>query len=204
MKKSVIVLLVLVLTFGFFNVRAETTEDIVWTEVLEEDGVNFSYDKFDKQWEYYGAYVKKYSDATFVWGIQVVGERNSKSKISGIYVYSWVRDEYNRESIYKIESMKVLIGDKIFTLPMQVGENSSYVWIAREDADRQFLVELMSAKEVSIKLDLGSNTFSMDLPGEDIEDIKTVARDIIKFRMFDYCDEEVMQNWHDSYPLTVE
>lgn len=196
MKRFLSILLASVLLLANFAF-AETTE-FDYTVLSELDG--YSYDKFEKAWVYYGAYLKEYTDATLVIGIQADGEQNS---VDDIVIYAWLRDEYNKEVYSDVSQLMILADDQLITCEMYIGETSSHTVIGPDSKDVLRLIS--EAQELAFKLTYKLGSITLEPSAEDVAELVAAAKNIYEYNLVDYISDWKSIEWiEDAYPITIE
>lgn len=122
----------------------------------------YDYDAFDKQWSFYRAYTKKYSDAYLVIGLQAWGVAGS-GNVEEVQLYVKCLDNSGdkKDTFYQFQ---FLIDDKLYAtsgIPIH-GTTSDYVILY--DNGYEFVKAIANASSVSVKLSSlkGSLTIELD------------------------------------------
>lgn len=168
-------------------------------KVLSElDG--YEYDKFEKTWSYYGAYLKEYTDATVVIGIRAFGDA---SGVDQIQIYAWIRDEYNKEVYSDVSQLMILADDQLITCEMSVGENQSATIIG--PASKDVLRIIGEAQELAFKLTFKTGSVTLEPSAEDVAELVSAAKNVYKYNLVDFIsDLESVELIEALYPITIE
>lgn len=201
MKRFLSILLAAVLLLANFAFAETTGFD--YTVLSELDG--YKYDKFEKEWKYYGTYHIKYSDATVVIGIQAYGYT---SIVEGIDIYAYIRDKDNKESIEAVSQLKIVADDHLITCNMLIGDDASLTVVGPNSKDVLRLIS--EAKELSFKLTFKTDAFkigsiTLEPSAEDVAELVTAAKNMYEYNLVDYISDWEYLEWiADDYPITIE
>lgn len=198
MKRFLLVLLASMLFLANFAFAETTETDFDYKVLSELDG--YSYDKFEKRWDYYGAYLKEYSDATVVIGLQAWGDANS---VDYVQVYAWIRDEDNKEVYSDVTQLMILADDQLITCKMRILEASSVTFIG---ADSKEVLRLIGeAKELSFKLSFKTGSITLEPSAEDVAELVAAAKNMYDFNLVTYATKSDLIEWYENeYPVTLE
>ena len=169
-------------------------------KVLSElDG--YSYDKFEKSWTYYGAYLMQYTDATVVIGVQASG---NNEYLEPVYIYAWVRDVNNVKVYSVVKKLMILADDTLITCSMMEFDASSGAFIT--SSTNEVLNIIGNAKEISFKVVLESGSVTLEPSAEEVKDFITAANVIYTNNIASYVqfDDATLKYLEETYPITVE
>lgn len=202
MKRIISLLLVLVLIFTIIPCAfAEKKFD--YKEVLgNRDG--YSYDKFEKRWEYYRAYVEKYSDARVVIGIKAWGE-DGGSNLDYTEMYVKVMDT-NGKQLHEVESIDFLIGDDMYSYEsMWQGDNCSSVVLGEQGLLFIKAMAECEPEDVTIRIGLDSGSLTIDPKNSELKDtLRKFCRVYVKNNIWDYCvNTDFCEMMEMIYPLSI-
>ena len=188
MKKSftlsLITLMVLILTLTSISSNAENLFDAS----VYEKGPNYRYDKFDKQWRTLGAYLKRYSDATSVLGLQIGGDDDRV--IGPPFLYFWFRDTQNKEIVYQIEQIQILVGDDVFTAEsVLVGDSDSQLPLDSKRG-KALLIKMTEVEGISVKLKYKTGSIVEEINSDQYSELKELARLIVDNDAWEYVQSE--------------
>ena len=203
MKRLSVMLLILTLLCGIAcaeeTISAPPKHDMKIFEKLER----YDYDKFDKDWSCHGAFLKEYSDATIVLGLQIYGDNIGPTFVP--YIYAWYRDADNINVQAKITGVDILINDVLYSFKnMEKRDTLSLVFLGEKNG-KELVKALAKAEEISFRLNYAANSVSYDLDKEAYEatKIKELAQAIVEFDIWSYIDDPDVSGWESSYPLTI-
>ena len=202
MKKLIVAVLAFVLSCSLcYATSTETTTTFDHTILSQYEG--YSYDKFEKQWDLYGAFSKKYSDAFIVVGIKAFG---TKTTVDGIYFYAWFRDADNLQKIRTIEEIQFLADDTLITIPFKSGDTEDFSPITGEYA--AILKTLYEAKEVTMRLCTEMYHYDFDASEYDLSRLLQACGIISRNNLAEYAKGSTWTNswksWRFSNPITIE
>lgn len=196
MKRFLLILLATMLFLA--NLAFAETTDFDYKVLSELDG--YSYDKFEKSWSYYGAYLKEYSDATVVIGLQAWGNANG---VDQIQIYAWVRDEDNKEVYSDVTQLMILADDQLITCEMYIGDTSSYTYVGPNSNDALRLIA--EAREISFKLTSKLGSITLEPSAEDVAKLVAAAKNMYEYNLVDrISDLEKVKRVENKYPITIE
>jgi len=182
----------------FTNLRTSAAERFDYK--LFEDLDGYKYDKFDKTWSYYQAYLEEFSDANVVIGISISGDSAS---ISLPILYAKIMKPTG-EPFHTVKSLDFLVDDRVFTFEnVYEGDSESLVYLG---SSGQYLVEeLAKATIVSVRLGLGFSSITIDIPAKDYQDtIKVISETLVKYDVWQfYTDKEFLKKVDTIFPLTI-
>lgn len=150
MKKLLSVLLVVVLLHTSLAAVAETAaEEPTFDKTVFSSSELYNYDKFSKEWNVQGAFVRQYSDAT----VQVA------LLLFDVYVEEGWGPElriifFNKETqtYEKVTAFRVIADDKLFCFEtLDEGTNCGYAFAG--EIMEQLFETLITAKEVAFQFD---------------------------------------------------
>lgn len=183
MKKVIVLVLTLIL---FSNTICLAAERETFNYKDYSGLPNYKYDAFDKEWSAYGTYSKKYKDAFVVIGLQVGG---TKEAITDIELYCWIRDEKNREVIYEVKGIDIMIGETIYSWKnLMVGETGSSVMLGENT--KPFIEAVSKADKMAIRLNTKTSNMTYELDKSDCQPIRVIASGIIKNSAWKFINED--------------
>lgn len=196
MKKWVALVLAAVMIFA---VTASLAEEKTFDLSLVEKLPNYEYDKMEKKWRAYGAYLKKYSDATVVVGINISGDKNGCNVPD---LYCWIREANNRTTFADVLAIKILIDDELFTAKPFVDTSESDVFLGENG--KKLVQAIAGSSEMMIRLGYGVNSIDLELNAEkDYADLKKLCKGLVETDVWAYVDDE--QLWLETmYGFVVE
>lgn len=206
MKKLVLLLTVLMLCFGCASALAVTATDDVVIELEPFDHTvlknlaGYEYDKFDKTWDYYGAYVKEYSDAVVVIGIKAYNHSDDDYLLCEIYC--WIRDENNRTVIDSVESLQILADDTLIDCSMLVGDTASSTMFT--PTSEEALKYIGEAKSLMFKLNGKYTSTTLEPTAFEVRELQTAAKNIYKYHLPQYSDPSFASFVEMLYPIIIE
>ena len=152
---------------------------------------------------YYGAYVKEYSDASLVIGIQVEGDKDS---VQAVIFYAKAVDNKN-ETYSMVKEVSVLADDTLITCKLMQtdGEQATLVLAPNVDA----LQAIANAKEISFKVKMKAGNITLEPTMEELADLIAVIKTICEYNILSYStnfgyDRATIQNLEENYPITTE
>ncbi len=194
MRKIAIMSLVLLFLMPFATmVCAEQTEesaDEVKTFDVSayENAPGYNYDKFDKEWSAYSAYVKEYSDAILVFGLKVAGDEKGTSMPP--YIYVWVRKPNNTDCLYKITGIQILANDEVYSAKSILTGEADSDLILSSDEGKKLLEALAQANEISLKYIFSTGAITEEVSQADYAEIKELAQILIKNDPWSFINED--------------
>ncbi len=211
MKKLLSVLLLALLLVTYTSLAEDpATEPIVeTTEATPQEPETFdhtvfknfngySYDKFDKTWSYYGAYLEQYTDATVVIGLQA---ENSKEGAMMIKLYSWIRDAKNIDTLFNVKQLYILADDTLITCELADVGNFSMTLISPNNVD--VLKLLAEADEIAFKIYHSKGNTTLEPTKQEIADFAAAAKRIYESNMASYLGTST--DWFsENYPIVIE
>lgn len=202
MKKLIVAILTFVLSCSLsYATSTETTTAFDHTILNQYEG--YSYDKFEKQWELYGAFAKEYSDAFIVVAIKAFG---TKTTADGVYFYAWFRDGDNLNKIRTINEILILADDTLITLPMYAKDSADYSPITGDYA--HVLKTIYEAKEVTIRLCTDMYNYDFDSTDYDMTALLNACGIISRNNLVQYAKDSSWANgwktWRFNNPITIE
>ena len=202
MKKLVAIMLTLTLIMGVGSALGEVLGEFSISDY--ENAPNYDYDKFDKEWSCYGAYSKEYNDAYVVIGLECFGTANG---VNCVELYCWVRDENNKNVLYDVQSIDILIGDMLYSFDdMYVDETSSWVLLGE---DSKPLIEAMASTDAAdIRLSYKTGSLTYELSGNDYSTtLKPIAEILKKNNTIDFSlmgeSAETVRICEELFPITI-
>lgn len=196
--KRILVLLAVLLMIGTSICFAEEAQ--FDPNVLAElDG--YSYDRFEKSWSYYGAYLMQYTDATVVVGVKASG---NKEYLEPVYIYAWVRDASNMKVYSVVKELMILADDTLITIPMMEFDASSGMFIT--PSSNEVLNIIGNAKQLAFKLVLDVGSVTLEPAASEVAEFTAVARNIYAHNIASYVrfDDATLKYLEETYPITVE
>ena len=205
MKKQFLVFLLLLAVFisiplTSFADKTEVPEKFDYS--VFEDLAGYEYDKFEDTWLYFRAYLKKYSDANVIIGIQIEGDEDGIAYAPDLYVR--VTSPTSSEPLYAVKSIDFLIDDTKYSYKTMWDSGAESMVILGQRG--KLLVEALSQCEnVSVKLTFEYSSISFDLEQEELEStIKAISQQLISHHVWDYIDDSTVVLFEDMYPLTIK
>ncbi len=182
MKKVVILLLVFVLVLGLVSTSLATSFDYNKLQDLE----GYKYDKFTKTWSYYEAYVKEYSDARIIIGLRVDGDASTISGPPMMYIK--ILDNYGK-LLYAASNVYYLIGDKLYQFEgLMEADDLAFCFLGT--IGQEFISDLSSAAELSVKVEFEYKTITFDITSADLKKtLQLFAKTIVTNDMYSYIDD---------------
>lgn len=111
----------------------------------------YEYDKFEKTWSWYKAYVREYSDARVVIGMEAWGEDGGPNP-DYMELYVKVLDEKGKK-LWTVESVDFLLNDDVYSYKsMLQGSDSSSVVLGEKGALFMKAVAENDGSDVSVKI----------------------------------------------------
>lgn len=196
--KRIITALLALLLLGTHACYAET---VAFDHEILSNLDGYKYDKFEKSWSYYGAYLKEYSDATIVIGVDARGNKTSVEEIS---IYAWIRDEYNKETYSEVKEVMILADDHLITCPMIVLETQSGNMITPQS--NEVLRLIAESEELAFKITFKTGSITLEPSAEDVAEFQTAAKNIYTYNLVSACkfDSETLELIERLYPITIE
>ena len=207
MKRITALLLCLVLLCGIaplaFAADGES-QDFDFKKILSKrDG--YEYDKFEKQWSWYKAYVREYSDAKVVIGMEAWGEDGGPNP-DYMELYVKVLDEKGKK-LWTVESVEFLLNDDVYSYKSMFQGNDSSSVVLGEDG--QLLMKAIAendGSDVSAKItaDDGRN-ITLNLSKDKFtKTLKEFCRVALKYDFYGYSVGQSYANMSESmFPLTI-
>ena len=165
----------------------------------------YDYDKFDKHWSYYQAYVEHYNDGDVVIGISAWGVKGG-SNLDDTELYVKVLDT-NGEPMWTVESIAFLVGEDLYSYSsMSEGSTSSTVFIGKNG---QALIKALAdcdPSDVAVKIESNKGSYlTIDLDAAELtRTLKEFCRVYSKYNMFDYSDDTTFLEYAElMYPLYI-
>ncbi|MBR4549775.1 MAG: hypothetical protein IKO83_07665 [Oscillospiraceae bacterium] len=164
----------------------------------------YEYNKFDKYWSYYKAYVEKYSDANVVIGMEAWGV-DGGSNLDYTQLYIKILNK-SGDVMYIPESIDFLIGDDMYSYEELIkGTDSGYVYLGEQG---NILIKALAncdPKEVAIRIGWGTGSINIDPDADDLKStLRKFCRTYTKNNIWDYCDDpDWVNEWEEYFPLTV-
>lgn len=199
MKRFLSLLMLVVMMCGCVGLAEEQKFDYTVLEKLD----GYSYDKFEKTWSYYGAYVKEYSDASLVIGIQVEGDKDS---VQAVIFYAKAVDNKN-ETYSMVKEVSVLADDTLITCKLMQTDGEQATLVLEPNADA--LQAIANAKEISFKVKMKAGNITLEPTMEELADLIAVIKTICEYNILSYStnfgyDRATIQNLEENYPITTE
>lgn len=199
MKRFLSLLMLVVMMCGCVGLAEEQKFDYTVLEKLD----GYSYDKFEKTWSYYGAYVKEYSDASLVIGIQVEGDKDS---VQAVIFYAKAVDNKN-ETYSMVKEVSVLADDTLITCKLMQTDGEQATLVLAPNADA--LQAIANAKEISFKVKMKAGNITLEPTMEELADLIAVIKTICEYNILSYStnfgyDRATIQNLEENYPITTE
>ena len=165
----------------------------------------YSYDKFDRRWKYYEAYVKRFTDATFVLGLQAIGEKGGDNLFeTDLYVKLLKTDG----SVYAaVSSIDLLIDDDVYSYKnLLKAENDTSLVLLGENGN--LLIEALGfcdADSVSVRIKTDQSTYTIDLDAAQLtRSLKEFCRTYLTAGIWNYCaDSDFCAGLEARYPLYI-
>ncbi|MBQ2954732.1 MAG: hypothetical protein IJE07_14475 [Clostridia bacterium] len=164
------------------------------------DFENYSYDKFEKKWTYHGAYVKEYADATVVIGVETAGDT---SGVDAVMFYAWIRDEYNKDTLYVVKELMILADDTLITCTLMDNDTSSATVVTPVSVEALRMIS--EAKELAFKLSFSTGSITLEPSPEDIAEFVEAARVIYQYDLVSHVtDTSIFEIVERLFPITIE
>lgn len=201
MKRVVVIFMIFVALFSTASAAKIDPDKTFSYKALEKlDG--YKYDKFTKTWSYYQAYIREYSDAIIVLGIQLDGEGNNLEYPPTLYAKIL---NPSGTAMYIVKSVDILIDDTVYSYnKMLEGETESSVLLGPSSIK---LVEaLAKANSASFKLTWSSGSISEDISKKEYATtLKAVCSTLIKQNVWHYVqnDDSTISLFETLYPLSI-
>lgn len=199
MKRFLAVLMLVVMMCGCVGLAEEQKFDYTVLEKLD----GYSYDKFEKAWSYYGAYVKTYSDARIVFGIRVDGDKES---VQTVQLYAKAVDNKN-ETYSMVQKVEILADDTLITCNLMQGEGYQQTLVFASNVDA--LQAIANAKEIAFKITMKAGTLTLEPSADEVAEFVEAVKNIYEKDIMSYVtnagftDAEI-QYVATNYPITVE
>lgn len=213
MRKIALLLSILLGLFACFSgVYAEQATEAVEQKSFDftvyENAENYSYDKFEKTWDIYAAYSKKYSDARVVFGLKVWGD--TKSVRTPPYIYVWIREANNRDVKFKISGLQIIANDTVFSAKsIIIDESDSYMYLD-SITGKALLNAIIEGDELAFKMLYSTGSLVEEITGYDYLSIKHLAQLIVDNDAWAYVldsdgnDLTVYDKWIEkNYPIEI-
>ena len=173
------------------------------TVLGDKDG--YSYDKFDHEWKYYEAYVKRFTDASFVLGLQAIGEKGGDNlSETDLYVKLLKTDG----SVYAtVSSIDLLIDDEVYSFKDMIKfESGTSMVLLGENGN--LLIEALGfcdANSVSVRVKTDKDTYTIELDAVELtQSLKEFCRTYLVAGMWNYCvDYDYCARVEAKYPLYI-
>lgn len=207
MKRITALLLCLVLLCGIaplaFAADGEGQDFDYKTILSKRDG--YEYDKFEKKWSWYKAYVREYSDAKVVIGMQAWGEDGGPNP-NYMELYVKVLDEKGKK-LWTVESVEFLLDDDVYSYKsMLQGTDTSSAALGE---DGQLLMKAIAANDgsdVSVKItaDDGRN-ITLNLSKDKFtKTLKEFCRVALKYDFYGVSVGKSIASMSEAmFPLTI-
>lgn len=196
MKKVVVLVLVIALVAGMSISLAEQKQKFDHKVLSKLDG--YKYDKFDKDWSYYGAYLKWYINGDFVIGIKASG---SVDEVDCIMLYASMQDRSGR-AFANLREIQILADDVLIVCPLTVMDNESVTAIV--PSYKEVLKHIGSAKEISFKVTTEMfNSFTFEPSTDEVKKLQTAANNMYKYSLVDYVNAESWMNSWFTNDITI-
>ena len=195
MKRTFCTFLILILILANSAFADTPTYDHSILEMLP----GYSYDKFDKTWYCFGAYVKELTDATVVVGVDASG---NSTAVDGVSICCWIRDKYNRVALYDLEKLMILADDTLITCKLFMGDDASAAILTPSSIDALRLIA--GAKTLSFKLISANDSFTFNPDISEVTDMQIVAKVFYDLNLVDYYKDGFSSFIDTFYPTTIE
>ena len=164
----------------------------------------YSFDKFDKQWKYYRAYTKSYSDAKVIIGMHAIGEKGG-SALYDVSLYVKILD-LDGNILYEVKSIDLLLGEALYSYKnLYVAEDASFAFLGE---DGQLLIEALAAcdpEDASVRLGWGTSQLSFDLDPDMLTDsLIEFCQAYLENDLWAYCNNKAaFETLEKVYSLTL-
>lgn len=203
MKRIISLLLVTIFLLSLAPYSFAASNEFDFKSVLgNRDG--YEYDKFDKFWSFYKAYIESYSDAYVVIGMKAWGV-DGGSALDYTELYVKILDR-NGDTLHIPEAIDFLIGDDLYSYEeMLEGSSSSAVSLSQ---DGLLLIQALAdcdPSDVSVKIWWDGSYITIDLDSSQLKStLVEFCRVYTKYNIWDYCDDPDTNNMYESlYPLSI-
>lgn len=204
MKKIIAFFLtiILALTFGVSAYAEETEEQKVFDYSGFEQYANYEYDKFDDQWYYYEAYLKEYSDANVIIGMDVNGYPNGKAQVNFPSLYVKVLDK-NGNSLKTVTKIDFIIDDVKYSYNKML-ESDTLSSVALATQGKALVEAIANSKSISVKITMGSSDLKIDLDQNEVDKtLKVISKALLDNNVWDYLLESA-DKYEALWPLTIK
>ena len=208
MKQILSVVLVILLTLTLpVSVSAEENENQEFSLSMFENEENYEYDKFDKEWKYYGAYRKEFADAIFVVGIKVYGDENGIDCPPEVYAHIISPDFSNGfDFLFDVEGIAFMVGDVIYKWDGMLIQDGSHVIVAEKD--KEFLKALGEAdpNDVAIKITTEPREFIFEAEdwNDSFYDLQAAAKKCYETDTWQYVTDTTAAELGETlWPMTI-
>lgn len=203
MKKILSFALVFVILVGILPIaNAAGTFDY---QTVLGSRAGYEYDKFDKQWSYYRAASKTFSDAYVVLGMKVYGEEGgSNPEYTSLYVKILDTDGNARETITGID---FLIGDDMYSFESMLQDETDSSVVLRNAG--QCLIEAINNANIQdITVRINTKRYYYTYDASEFDDfsstIKEFCRVFVKYNINTYYTDDDFYGMLESvWPLTL-
>jgi len=209
MKRLIFITLcftLLVIPIMAYGAGTNSEKDPEEIRAFFENEPNYSYDKFEKSWNYFEGALKQYSDAVIVLGLKVGGEA---SVVYPPQFYTYILDptaKGARQYLYSISNVAVLIGETIYSFPLFADElGESYTFII--EPYKEFLKVFSEADptEIAVKLTgTGLDLIIEEFDDNTLEALQYGAGIMYDSNVWDYtADDEMTKNIQIGLPMEI-
>lgn len=201
MKKAISILLVIVMVLAFLP--SAFAADFDYQKVLGSKS-NYSYDKFNKSWKYYEAYVKNYSDGCIIIGMDVSSEDGGSNPIM-TSIYAKILDN-NGNNMQTVTSLAFLIGDDLYSYDSLMEMDTSSTTLLGEQG--QLLIKALAecdATKVAVKVGSNRGDITIDMDSSELtKTLKEFCSIYTKNNIWDYyTDKSLTETLEAMYPLYI-
>ena len=165
----------------------------------------YSYDKFDRNWKWYQAYVKNYTDATLIVGMQVLSSDNAEHINEADFYIRFL--DASQSAIYEpVTSVDFIIDDDVYSYKtMCVLSDCSMVTLAKNG--NLFIEALAFCNPETVEMRIGTNSssYTVDIdPTDFMWTLKDMCRTYLELHMWDFVSDKADMNaLEEHYPLTI-
>lgn len=197
MKRFLAVLVLVVMMCGCVGLAEEKPFDYKELEGLD----GYSYDKFEKMWDYIGRYDQKQTDGYLSIFLQANGGKNTVNFIA-LGVVKKTTTGY-----IVADKIAILADDTLITVGLMNFETMQAKLLTESHAEA--LRILAEAEKISFKIYYEDGSSTVLEPTKDVAPFAQVAKEIYERNLLAYnsnmgFDYTTMQNLENDFPLTIE
>lgn len=200
MKRFLAVLMLVVMMCGCLGLAEEQKFDYTVLEKLD----GYSYDKFEKTWDYIGQITKKSAGNFISVGLMASGDKETVTMI--LLVAKTGKNVGSSSDI--IEKLMILADDTLITVSMMPSDDTQGKLLTTLNAEA--LQIIAEAKEIAFKAYLTDGSTRVFEPtAEEAADFIQAAQiindyDLLEFSTNLNSSAEKVQSMEEAYPLTIE